>query len=146
MTLRTHKILGIILIVSGIALILNSFSGITGFFIVEDINKDFGSFLGLILLLQGIFLYLVGAREAEKEKGLVEIVKTRKFKKAIKGAPKKLIDLAIAKIGTGLANEERLKYVKGRKSIRTSKGGRIIYRQQKGTIVLEDYFSDHQYA
>ena len=60
------------------------------------------------------------------------------FKKDIKKHPQKYIQNAIDKIGTGLGNEERLKHLK-MWSIRTSKGGRILYEKEKDTATLVGY-------
>jgi len=59
MRIRLKKVAGIVLIFVGFLLILNSFSGITGFVISENLEKETGSIFGFILIISGISLLLI---------------------------------------------------------------------------------------
>ncbi|MBS3094680.1 hypothetical protein J4474_03370 [Candidatus Pacearchaeota archaeon] len=77
---------GGILFLVGIILILNSFSEITGFAVVGNINFTEGSILGIVLIIAGIYLFAVGNLEKNLgyfEKGAV-ITDPRKLKKIAK--------------------------------------------------------------
>ena|SRR3989338_1043177 len=85
-------------------------------------------------------------RQAEgKMGGLIDVVRTETFEKAINGHPIKRIDAAIEKLREGKGKRERLSHISGN-SIRTSKGGRIIYEERNGTIFLMNYTPDHKYG
>lgn len=61
------EILGIFIAIVGIVLFFNSLSGaITGFAILEDVNQELGSILGVILIVGGLLLGIVG-RDQTKE-------------------------------------------------------------------------------
>jgi len=95
---RMFRILGIISLVIGALFLLNSFSGITGFVIVEEVGRNVSGVLGLIFVLVGMVLMLAD-REGESE---LEI----SIKEAVKqGVPreeaKNLFDDAKRKIESG---------------------------------------------
>lgn len=131
---------GFLFFAFGILLILNSFHGLTGFVITEKIKEVQGSVFGLMFILGGMFLILMAGLDEK-----LKIIETKRFQKAIKGQPLWSIQNAISKIGTGLAGEENLRYLKRKKSIRTSKRGRILYEIKDGTVILKEYTPDHRY-
>jgi hypothetical protein len=59
MKIRYHKIAGAILFLIGIVLIFNSFSGITGFVVLENIGKGVSSIFGLVFVLGGLALLMI---------------------------------------------------------------------------------------
>lgn len=126
----------------GAILILSSFRGITGFSIAENIGYNSIRIIGVAMIVIGI---LVLQAERGSERGLRTIIRTKNFEKAIKGHNMEEIERAVSKIGTGLGREEKLKREEDY-SIRTSKGGRIIYRYANQHIVeLKDYTPAHDY-
>lgn len=139
---RVIKSIWILLIVVGVLLLLNSFSGITGFVVSENLQGGLSIVWGLVFIVGGILLFVV---LRERESKLIKIIRTKTFEKAIKKIPKKPIESTIAKIGTGLAKQERLMHQKGKNSIRVSKGGRIIYSTEGNAVRLLDYLPDHRY-
>lgn len=50
------QVLGAIILASGIVFIINSFPGITGLAILENINKTASSVIGIVLVMGGILL------------------------------------------------------------------------------------------
>ena len=91
-------------------------------------------------------------KEREHKEGLEkQIVKTAQFEKSIRGHDVKAIDGAIEKITSGKGREEVLKghgelaeYGPGLRSIRVTKGARILFKRHgKGDIVLIDYLPQH---
>jgi Txe/YoeB family toxin of Txe-Axe toxin-antitoxin module len=72
------------------------------------------------------------------------IIRTKHFNKAIRGHENE-VERTIEKLDRGVGKKEPLKHREGY-SIRTTKGGRIIY-DVKGSdkIVLMDYTPDHKY-
>ena len=140
---KLHFYAGIFLLVLGIIFSINSVSQITGFSIAEEIDSKTSFTLGIILVILGI-IFLLFERFAEKD--LATIVESQDFKKQTKRANKKEIATAIGKIGTGLAHEHPLHgpYT-GRFAIKTSKGGRIIYKLVGDKIYLEEYNPSHNY-
>lgn len=142
MKAKVMKNLGIFFFLIGVVLILNSLSGITGFIIAERVGTSVSGILGLVFLVVGVLLFVSGL---EKKVKPIKIIRTKQFQKAIKRHPQGPIEAAIKKIGTGLANEENLKYAKGN-SIRTTKGGRVFYIPKGKTIELIGYTPDHKYA
>lgn len=128
--------IGIFLILIGISLIIGFFSGITGYVVKEPAGKFVGSILGVVFIFIGFILI------SFKEEGRLEreVIKTRSFEKSLKKHKSEIdrINSAIDKIGTGLGHEEYLKYRNDR-SIHTSKGGRIVYNQEGGKIILKEY-------
>ena len=77
---RVVRIIGFVFLVFGIILLLNSFSGITGYVIFKDVGKGVGSILGLVFVIGGLVL-LMAEREGA-ESGLVK--KTRKIKEELR--------------------------------------------------------------
>ena len=68
--MKRVKILGIVSLVLGLILILNSASSITGLVIVENLNKTVGSILGLALIIGGIIAMQAGEEEeGERRRG-----------------------------------------------------------------------------
>jgi hypothetical protein len=51
------KIAGIISFIIGVVLVLGSFSGITGFVVLEDVSGTYSGMLSVIFILCGILLY-----------------------------------------------------------------------------------------
>jgi len=62
---RGFKISGIVLVIVGIVLIINSFSGITGFAILENVTNSTSSILGIILVVVGILVSKRGRSSVE---------------------------------------------------------------------------------
>lgn len=58
--MEKRKILGIVLFLIGGFLIFNSFSGMTGFVVAENIEKNISSIIGLMLVIGGIVLFVRG--------------------------------------------------------------------------------------
>lgn len=56
---RWFKSIGILLIVVGGVLILNSFSGITGLVVLEDVGRDVSGILGVVLVLAGLAVFVI---------------------------------------------------------------------------------------
>ena len=61
-----QSILGILFIFTGIVLILNSFSGITGFVVFENISKNTGSIFGIVFIVVGALLFVIRGEEQRK--------------------------------------------------------------------------------
>ena len=53
------------LIIIGVFLILNSSFNITGFFILDNLNKSVGSFLGIVFVVGGILVAMIGRGDRE---------------------------------------------------------------------------------
>jgi uncharacterized membrane protein YccC len=66
---RTLNLLGILLILIGAVLLLNS-AGITGFAILENVDKTAGNILGLALAVGGVLLLQAGVEREGKERRL----------------------------------------------------------------------------
>jgi len=66
---RTLNLLGILLILIGAVLLLNS-AGITGFAILENVDKTAGNILGLALVVGGVLLLQAGVEREGKERRL----------------------------------------------------------------------------
>jgi hypothetical protein len=79
---RTLNILGILLILIGALLLLNS-SGITGFAILENVDKTAGNILGLALVVGGVLM--LQAREGEEREG-----RERRLERALKETQQEL--------------------------------------------------------
>jgi len=132
--------LGYSLIILGIVVMfLKPITGVTGMAVASEafsIVQDVWFWLfGLGMIILGIILQ--GGREQEGD--LPRIIRSDRFERSIKRQPKDIIEKAIQKIGTGLANEEWLKHMH-KYSIRASKGARILYdKRADGTVVLEEY-------
>ena len=145
MNLKFKKETGILSILLGIFTIIIQplSSNITGAVIdISSVSSRIGFFLGLGMVIVGAVLLQSGT----KESGLVHIVKSSKFAKAIKKHPLGPINTAIGKIGTGLGKQHELTgNYKGKSAIKTSKGGRIVYEQEGKTITLTDYLPGHKY-
>ena len=62
---NAQKTLGAILILTGIVLILNSFSGITGFVVAESLGKSVSSILGLVFVIGGVLVFMSGRSLSE---------------------------------------------------------------------------------
>ncbi|MBU0760295.1 MAG: hypothetical protein KJ600_03980 [Nanoarchaeota archaeon] len=58
---RFVKILGILLIVIGIVVLLDTFTGITGLVVLEDIGRTAGSVIGIVFVLVGVLVFMSGA-------------------------------------------------------------------------------------
>jgi len=79
---RTLNLLGILLILIGAVLLLNS-AGITGFAILENVDKTAGNILGLALVVGGVLL--LQAREGEEREG-----RERRLEKALRATQQEL--------------------------------------------------------
>ena len=162
---RKIRIISIVLIIVGIAILLN-WNSITGNIISEKIGLETNSILrmviGLGLIIGGSLVFLAREREGalvqklqenrgnlpEKTDSEKEVFLTNKFKKRIKKEDRKAIRNAVKKIGTGLGKEEQLVYHgENLYSIRSTKGGRILfeYEANRSKVNLMDYVSDHDY-
>ncbi len=133
------KKLGIGIILLGLVLIANSsLMSITGYVIDESVRVG-GSIFGLVFVVVGIGLFF-----SQKAGGLektLKIIRTEQFERAIKRVPKKIIENALAKLGTGKGNEEYIKEgpYGGYWSIRASKGARIYYSLEGDTAKVMAY-------
>lgn len=87
--MRKNQIVGFIFLILGGILILNTFSGISGYIIIEEIPVSSSGFFGLVFLLVGIILVLM-------EGGLEKITYAQEIKAsgAIITSPRKLIKIA----------------------------------------------------
>lgn len=83
---------------------------------------------------------------ASPQQGLVQIVRTEHFDKAVERHNPKIIERAIEKLRVGKGKTEWLKYIK-RHSIRVTNSGRITYdvADHGRKIILRDYTPDHKY-
>ena len=59
MSRKILRTLGVISFIFGAVLLLNSFSGITGFVIIEDLERNMGSVWGVAFIIVGILLIFV---------------------------------------------------------------------------------------
>jgi len=135
------RFLGVLFFWVGITFMLNSFSGITGYSIVEEIAKPTSSIFGFVFIIVGLVLFLYQQGKEKAGGGLekkINIIRTKKFEKSIKKKPIKEIENALKKLGTGLANEEYLKH-EDKWSIRIDKGARILYDRNGDEIVLYEF-------
>jgi Txe/YoeB family toxin of Txe-Axe toxin-antitoxin module len=142
--IKILRILSFLIILTGIISILNSsLKTIVGNVINEGSNLS-GSILGLALIIGGLVLFLASKKGGGGD-GLVKIISTKRFEKSIKRQPKDDIERALEKLGTGLANEEFLKY-EDKWSIRVNKGARILYDRNPKEITLYEYVpsSEHR--
>jgi len=137
--MKLPRILSFLLILIGFILIINSsLKTIVGNVVSESASIG-SSISGLILIIFGIVLFLAsqkgGGGNLEKK---LKVISSKRFERSIRRQPKEEIDRALEKLGTGLANEEYLKY-SDKWSIRVSKGGRILYDRTPTEIVLYEY-------
>ena len=136
------KTSGVISIFIGIFLIIiQPFNKITGAIIDISTNLSKINFIiGLLLIVVGIIFFSIATVE---ERVLQNMIFTNRFRKEIKRADPRLINRALSKLGTGLADEKLMhQYAGGGYQLRTDKGGRIHYRRgPKGEIILTDYRS-----
>ena len=137
----------------GIFLLLISFIFFYGDYLVgySIFSGEIGDYFGLIgffIFFIGFFLIVISSSNLEgRVVDEINIVKTRRFEKAIRRHEQE-VERAIKKLGTGLGHEHRLNNgeLRGKYSMKTSAGGRIVYyRDDKGNYVLDDYTSDHKY-
>ncbi len=139
--------LGVVSFVLGALMLLNSFSGFTGFYIVGELNVRQSSILTFAFFVSSVIFFIVAREHSgleEYSKAGVRITPTRSFMKDVGRHPLSEINNAISKIGTGAGKEEHLRG--GGYSIRTSKGGRIIYdRDSDRSVTLTAYTPDHNY-
>jgi len=68
---RAWKYFGVLLIVAGFILLLNSFSGITGFVVFEGVSSRVGGIVGIVLVLGGVGILV--SIETRNRKVLQEI-------------------------------------------------------------------------
>lgn len=127
--------------------LINSFQGITGYSVLERVDIGQSSYFVFLFFIAGLILFYVSGNEREsirnKEGKIISIVKTHAFAKAAKKHDPKPIYAALEKIGTGLGNEEKLR--SGGYSIKTSKGGRVVYNRKGEDYELIDFTPDHKY-
>ena len=124
--------------------------GFTGFAVVEDVERDVSVILGLAFVVGGLAVFMAKKPSVEERKNkdgnLIKIIRSVEFKRNTRRVPKKMIENAIDKIGTGLADVHPLKGTySGQKAIDVTKGGRIIYQEDKGFYVLKGYLPSHNY-
>ena len=144
---------GLVFLISGVFLLLLSSSGITGLAIFDvgfdDIQKVVFSYIGMVFFLFGIAMIFVSdftQQIRNREGHLLTVIRTKRFEKAIRGHNPQEIQRALDKIGTSLGHEKKLSHLPGY-SIKTSKGGRIMYEKDSGDVVrVTDYTPDHHYA
>lgn len=143
--MKRAKITGIIFLVVGFVLIFNSsLMTMTGNAVLTDGEKTIGSACGLIFIIAGLALFL-----SQKAGGLeLEIIRTKEFEKDTRRIPKKEIENALSKIGTGLGKEEYIKAgnYTGYWSIRSSKGARIYYKLDgnQAKVIAYESSSEHR--
>jgi len=70
-----YSVLGFIFIFLGLSYLFNSFYGITGFVVIEDVNKPTSSSLGLLFVMGGLFL-LSKTRERKRGQAAMEFLMT----------------------------------------------------------------------
>lgn len=140
--MNKKRILGLSIAIAGLAITFFDFK-LTGAIIglpAEPLIKV----IGILILITGLALI---ATEAPRERasGLANVIKTKAFEKAIKRHNIKEIENAIEKIYSGLGKEEVLhgygdlqKYGENIRSIRVSKGRRIIFRRTPNAVELLD--------
>jgi len=74
--IKLSSIIGIIYLLLGIIILLNSFSGITGFVIFEDVNVKWSSVLGVVFVLIGILIIMISQTLEVKVEELPSIRRT----------------------------------------------------------------------
>src|SRR3989339_1394469 len=125
---RIIKTTGIFLAITGaFLLIIQPFAPITGAIIDLSTSVSIINFIvGLLMIIIGIILYSTATVE---ERVAPSLLFSDRFKKSTRRVDKKIIERALAKIGTGLADEKHMhQYAGGGYQIRTDKGGRIHYQ------------------
>ena len=146
--MQKKKIISLGSIVIGIIILLNSFSGITGFIVLEDVGKTASSILGIVLVISGILLLMAregkGGLEKISDAG-VTLESTDRFTKAIKKHDIIRINAALRNIGTGKGDEHKLST--GEYSISSSESGRVVfaYDSSHSTATLKNYDEGHDY-
>lgn len=65
--MKTRMILGLVLIIVGATILLNSSTSITGLAILEDVGKITGSILGIALIVGGLILLMNSSRGGKGE-------------------------------------------------------------------------------
>lgn len=137
---RFMKIIGALFAIVGVFLLtIQPFAPITGAIIDLSTSVSIMNFIaGLLIIIIGIILYSTATVE---ERVSPNILLTDRFRKESKRADQRIIQRALSKIGTGLADEKHMhRYAGGGYQIRTDKGGRIHYqRSADGTIIVTDY-------
>jgi len=141
------KLFSILITLIGFVFILNSsFRSITGNVVRESIHLG-GSIFGLIFIIGGLVLFLANQKAGGLE-GKLNIITTKGFDKMVKRVPKKEVENALDKIGTGKGKEEYIKEgkYKGHWSIRTSKGARIYYLLEgsRANVTAYETSSEHR--
>ena len=63
---KIFKFFGIVFFLLGMTIIFNSFQGITGFSVYEDVNLNTGLFIGAWFVLCGILLLVYRRKEANE--------------------------------------------------------------------------------
>jgi len=145
------KYFGISVFLFGCFVVMSYSYGMTGAVVSDSSFENISPIFGLIFIIGGIILF-VEERE-DKEGGLEQltgaelpIIKTKHFERATKSHYDPRIAKAIGKIGTGLGKPEILRgALRDYWSIRSSRGGRIIYEKNRGGIYLIDYLPSHEY-
>lgn len=140
--MNNKRVLGIISIVLGIVLIINSQTTILGAVIgFKEISTNASLIVGLVFVIFGIALFFAIRRHGE-------IKRSKRFLKDIKKLkPGELgkVEEAIRKIGTGQGKEEKLRLLSGY-SIRVDKQSRVRFDyESNGDINLTDYDREHLY-
>jgi len=59
------RVLGVVYLLLGFLIVLNSFQGITGFVVFGDASIGWGGFLGVVFVLIGVVILFVSGREKE---------------------------------------------------------------------------------
>ncbi len=138
------RVIGFVLIALGILLVASA-PLLTGYTIYSNNSSNFLPIMGLAFFIVGLVLLM--EEDLEGKAGKPRVIRTRQFEREIKRHPIEPINNAIARIGQGSKDEERLKHgrLAGSFSIKAGKGERIIYRKQNGEIFLEHYLSSHEY-
>ena len=139
MNYRGDRFLGMLLVLAGLFIVIsNSTSSTTGFVVFSEDVQSITSVLGIVAFVIGLIVF------EEALEGRV-VITTPRFQRAIKRHDIRRIKVAIAKIGTGLGHEEKLKNDRGY-SIRVHGAGRVIFDYEpQGQVRLIDYEPEHEY-
>jgi len=63
---KVFKIFGVLFLVMGVVVVFNSFQGITGFVVFEDVDLNAGFYIGVWFVLTGILLAAYRKKKVEK--------------------------------------------------------------------------------
>ena len=139
---KTKPILGLFLFLFGIILVFTSRSGLTGQVVSSEETVEISSIFSIVLIIFGLTLLTFSF--VQNRKDLNKVIRTKKFEETVRLYHQVAIEEAISRIGTNPANEEFLEY-KNCNAIRTSKGGRVLFRKEGDKIILLDYLEPEKH-